>query len=74
MWTDEYDEYTISEGNVLDIASVDSIRHQNEVVRVHCLVCGEGYTGTKDGAGLFLLGHRHFHLWEVELHDVLGGP
>ena len=41
MWTDEYDEQAISEGNVLDIASVDSIRHQNEVVKVHCFVCGE---------------------------------
>lgn len=74
MWTEDFDEDTISEGNVLDIASVDSIKHRAEIVKVHCLVCGEQFTGAKDAAGLFLFGHRRFHLWEIELNDVLGGP
>jgi len=73
MWTDEFDDDAITEGNVLDIKAADSSKENCEIVKVHCFVCAETYVGPKDGAGLFLFGHKQFHLWEIDLNEVMGG-
>ena len=71
MWETE-DESPVQEGNVLDIADESSVRLYNEIVKVHCFVCGETYIGPKDKAGLFIFGHKKFHLWEIDLMDMGG--
>ena len=40
MWETEAD-FALQEGNVLDIIDETSVRLYNEIVRVHCMVCGE---------------------------------
>ena len=74
MWKEDFDDNVISEGNVLDISEVDSHKENCEIVKVHCFVCGETFVGPKDKAGLFLFGHKTFHLWTVEVEDIMGGP
>jgi len=72
MWETEDMDSPLQEGNVLDIIDESSVRLYNEIVRVHCFVCGETFLGPKDKAGLFILGHRKFHLWEIDLDDMGG--
>lgn len=46
----------------------------SEIVKVHCMLCGETFIGPKDKAGMFIKGHKEYHLWETTLYDTLGGP
>jgi|TARA_R100000482_G_scaffold119836_1_gene64649 hypothetical protein len=73
MWTEDFDEDSILEGNVVDIQMADSKRINSEIVKVHCFVCGEQFVGSKDQAGIFLFGHKKYHLWVIELDDIMGG-
>jgi len=72
MWENEDLDSPLQEGNVLDIADESSVRLYNEIVKVHCFICGEQFIGPKDRAGLFILGHKNFHLWEVDFADMGG--
>ena len=72
-WEDLQNEAAFEEGNIVDMISNEGIRRMSEIVKVHCLVCGETFVGPKDKAGLFILGHKNFHMWEIDLHEILGG-
>ena len=75
MWDeDDLDQEPIEEGNIVDIISHDGVKRGSEIVKVHCFICGETFIGPKDKAGIFIKGHKEFHVWEVTLYDTLGGP
>ena len=73
MWDDDLTEETIEEGNIVDIISHDGVKRNAEIVKVHCFVCGETFIGPKDRSGMFISGHKEFHMWEITLHETLGG-
>ena len=70
MWTDEYDEDTISEGNVLDILALTLYATKTRWLGFIVSFAEKAIPAKQ--AGLFLLGHRHYHLWVIELM-ILGG-
>tara|TARA_R110000823_G_scaffold242172_2_gene366710 strand:- start:155 stop:379 length:225 start_codon:yes stop_codon:yes gene_type:complete len=71
-WED-HNEEAFEEGNIVDMISNEGIRKLAEIVTVHCFVCCETFVGPKDKAGLFIKGHKEFHIWEIELSEILGG-
>lgn len=76
MWDEELDfsDSPLTVGNIVDIIGQDGIREMSEIVKVHCMLCAETFIGPKDKAGMFIKGHKEYHLWETTLYDTLGGP